>query len=712
MSPAVRSRNVAQPYQSSVVVTATMQHHRPAATLRPCRRTSSPTAGSARRRAASSSPSTATGCCGSGATTSTRCRAGTRARRAAACPPGTTARRRLDRPRLRGVDVVVGRARSPTSRARSTASSTPIGPDAVALYLATGLAYDAAGQIAASQWLPSIGSRSFLTAVTVDNAPVLVAAELVSGEPMLNPVWDPTARGRRRSSSAPTRSCPTATAPRSPIRSAASASTAPAAGGCGCSTRAAPRPPRSPTRTSRSGRAPTSPCSARSRARAARGRRRRTRAARPLRRRRGRRAAGRARRVHRSNARRGVADVDPDALDRARRRRARRARARRDALRHRRHDGARRRSSPSGCAGWSSSRPARSTGPAAACSSTAASCNDSGGGTAPRPAAAAGRRASRPELPRVLGQVPAVALADEIEAGNIRALVVTGGNPLTAFPQPDRLRAALARLDVLAVVDVAENALTALATHVLPATGQLERADITLAELTALRGGLQATGPVVPAGRRPAAGVVDVRRARARRWAGPRSAASTPTCSPTSTTCAACSGTRRSTPTPCSRPARAGSSSTTSPAGCTHDLLPDGRWSIAPGATRSSGSPRTAIRSRRAFVLAPATRDGVEQLGRVRRATDVDPGARASRRDRRPTRGTPRRSRPRTGRVTATVGRRPHGARRRGLDDPRPRRDEPGRPHERRRRRRPAHRDAAGRRPPGRARGRPTADAA
>ena len=104
--------------------------------------------------------------------------------------------------------------------------------------------------------------------------------------------------------------------------------------------------------------------------------------------------------------------------------------------------------------------------------------------------AAAPRRpapASRPELPRVVGQIPAVALVDEIEAGNIRALFVTGGNPLTAFPQPARLRAALRTLDVLAVVDVAENPLTALATHVLPATGQLERADITLAELTALR---------------------------------------------------------------------------------------------------------------------------------------------------------------------------------------------------------------------------------
>src|SRR5262249_23484445 len=87
--------------------------------------------------------------------------------------------------------------------------------------------------------------------------------------------------------------------------------------------------------------------------------------------------------------------------------------------------------------------------------------------------------ARRPELPRVVGQLPAVALADEIEAGHIRALIVTGGNPLTAFPQPARLRAALATLEVLAVVDVTETPLTALATHVLPATGQLERADLT-----------------------------------------------------------------------------------------------------------------------------------------------------------------------------------------------------------------------------------------
>jgi anaerobic selenocysteine-containing dehydrogenase len=118
--------------------------------------------------------------------------------------------------------------------------------------------------------------------------------------------------------------------------------------------------------------------------------------------------------------------------------------------------------------------------------------------TAPGPA-------SRPDLGRVAGQVPAVALADEIEAGNLEVLVVTGGSPLSAFPEPDRLRAALGRLRALAVVDVAEGELTGLATHILPATGQLERADLSLAEHVALRSGIQFTSAVVPAGgrRRP-----------------------------------------------------------------------------------------------------------------------------------------------------------------------------------------------------------------
>src|SRR6266576_142752 len=101
---------------------------------------------------------------------------------------------RLDRPRVRGRACTWDELLTDLGT-RLDAVIDAGGPDAVALYLATGMAYDAAGQIAASSWLPSIGSRSFLTAVTVDNAPALVAAELVSGEPMLNPVWNPAGPG-------------------------------------------------------------------------------------------------------------------------------------------------------------------------------------------------------------------------------------------------------------------------------------------------------------------------------------------------------------------------------------------------------------------------------------------------------------------------------------------------------------------------------------
>ena len=132
----------------------------------------------------------------------------------------------------------------------------------------------------------------------------------------------------------------------------------------------------------------------------------------------------------------------------------------------------------------------------------------------PYPPAVAPGPPSRPELRPVLGQYPCVAMVDEIEAGNLRALVVGGGNPLHALPDIDRTRAAFASLDVLAVVDVADNELTALATHVLPAAGQLERADITLAENVSLRSGIAVHAGGRSAGRRASAGVVDLRAAR------------------------------------------------------------------------------------------------------------------------------------------------------------------------------------------------------
>ena len=101
---------------------------------------------------------------------------------------------RLDHPRLHGERTTWGAALDDLGRQLDTAKAAH-GPDSIGLYLATGFAYDAAGQIAAPTWLAMLGSRSFYTAVTVDNAPVLVAAQLVTGHPMLNPVWDPASAG-------------------------------------------------------------------------------------------------------------------------------------------------------------------------------------------------------------------------------------------------------------------------------------------------------------------------------------------------------------------------------------------------------------------------------------------------------------------------------------------------------------------------------------
>ncbi|HWW45544.1 MAG TPA: molybdopterin-dependent oxidoreductase, partial [Acidimicrobiia bacterium] len=113
---------------------------------------------------------------------------------------------------------------------------------------------------------------------------------------------------------------------------------------------------------------------------------------------------------------------------------------------------------------------------------------------------------SRPELSGWANQYPCVAMADEILSGRLRALVVAGANPLTAFPDPDRTRKALASLDTLVVLDVVHSDLVATATHALPATAQLERADLSMLEGVAFRNGNQYTEAVVSpvAERRPA----------------------------------------------------------------------------------------------------------------------------------------------------------------------------------------------------------------
>jgi anaerobic selenocysteine-containing dehydrogenase len=113
---------------------------------------------------------------------------------------------------------------------------------------------------------------------------------------------------------------------------------------------------------------------------------------------------------------------------------------------------------------------------------------------------------SRPELPRRFGEYPCAGLVSEIESGNLRVLFVVGGNPSAALPDRLRTEAALASLDALIVLDVVDTETTRLATHVLPVGDQLERADLTwLLDGYQLAVATQYTPAVVPIGadRRP-----------------------------------------------------------------------------------------------------------------------------------------------------------------------------------------------------------------
>lgn len=91
------------------------------------------------------------------------------------------------------------------------------------------------------------------------------------------------------------------------------------------------------------------------------------------------------------------------------------------------------------------------------------------------------RAATRPDIPPCYGGLPTAALADEILAGNVRALFVMGGNPALVFPQSEKVRRAFASLELLVVCDIRHTETTELATVVLPVTGQLERADCNTA---------------------------------------------------------------------------------------------------------------------------------------------------------------------------------------------------------------------------------------
>ena len=93
-------------------------------------------------------------------------------------------------------------------------------------------------------------------------------------------------------------------------------------------------------------------------------------------------------------------------------------------------------------------------------------------GTGSGPGFRTGRWHSRVRgLPEVLGELPAVTLADEILTpgpGQVRALITVAGNPALSVPNAGRLDAAIAGLDFMVCVDPYVNATTRHADVLLP----------------------------------------------------------------------------------------------------------------------------------------------------------------------------------------------------------------------------------------------------
>lgn len=405
---------------------------------------------------------------------------------------------RLDRPRLRGAAVEWDVLLDDLAEAIAL-NSKHNGADSIGLYLATGLAYDSAGQVACGLWMSSIRSSSFYSAATVDNAPVLVAAERVAGHPMLNPVWEPAhSRLLILLATNPVVSHGYGTTLADPIRRIRDSR---AQGG-----RVWTIDPRRTESAALSD-------------------------------------------VH-LDVRPGsdvilLASLVRELLSQPGCREALDASCRPNEI-----DRLKTAVDPftiesaaiaTGCdvsliaeliedikVNFGKVAIFCGTGSTMAIDGVLVEwlrwvllamtdSLDSVGGMrfnrgvvnrlAPSPPSTtpANGPPSRPDLGRVAGQLPVAALVDEIESGRLRVLVITGGNPLSAFPEPDRFRDAVSLLDALVVVDVMDSELCDLATHVLPATGQLERADLALAEQVSFRSGMQFTNRVVEpvASRRP-----------------------------------------------------------------------------------------------------------------------------------------------------------------------------------------------------------------
>ncbi|MEI8023665.1 MAG: molybdopterin oxidoreductase family protein [Actinomycetota bacterium] len=89
--------------------------------------------------------------------------------------------------------------------------------------------------------------------------------------------------------------------------------------------------------------------------------------------------------------------------------------------------------------------------------------------------------------PEVLGEYPASAMAEEISTpgdGQIRAMVIIGGNPILSTPNGERLAKSFAELEFMVSVDIYLNETSRFADVILPVPSALQRSHYDLALLT------------------------------------------------------------------------------------------------------------------------------------------------------------------------------------------------------------------------------------
>lgn len=109
----------------------------------------------------------------------------------------------------------------------------------------------------------------------------------------------------------------------------------------------------------------------------------------------------------------------------------------------------------------------------------------------------------------LMGELPSCTLNDEIlepGADRIRALIVSGGNPVLAMPDAHRTRQALGSLDLLVAIDTRLSETAQLADYVIAPTMFYERDDHTLAmEYVFPKPYAMVTGPIID----PPPGTID-----------------------------------------------------------------------------------------------------------------------------------------------------------------------------------------------------------